>query len=111
MPRPAKKSPSKQAVTTCPFSGNPLEIVQLSNGDWQVRGTGWVSAKLFPFREHAVWFFSHRDGKPPAGMKNPYRRVEVVGVREPPDPAQAEVTGAVKDAESIGEALVDEVVK
>ena len=44
-------------------------------------------------------------------MKNPYRAVEVVGVREPPDPAQAEVTGAVKDAESIGEAMVDEVVK
>ena len=111
MPRQAKKSPEKPSVPTCPFSGNPLDFVQLSNGDWQVRGTGWVSAKLFPFREHAVWFFSHRDGKPPAGMKNPYRAVEVVGVREPPDPAQAEVAAAVKDAESIGEAMVDEVAK
>ena len=67
MPRQAKKSPEKPSVPTCPFSGNPLDFVQLSNGDWQVRGTGWVSAKLFPFREHAVWFFSHRDGKPPPG--------------------------------------------
>jgi len=77
----------------CPFSGDELRIVSVATSaaghpvkKFQVRGTGWVSTKLFDSREEAEWFFSHDHGVEPK-MKNPYRRVEVVGEVEPPDPA------------------------
>ena len=91
----------------CPFSGEPLQFVRLSNGDWQVRGNGWVSTRLFPFKSQAEYFFSHELGVPPA-FPNP---LEVGDERKPPDPAQAEVEASLRAADKFGERAAEILTK
>lgn len=116
MPRPKKTSKVvelgfKEPRKLCPFSGDDLKIVPVTAAaaghlveKFQVRGTGWVSTKLFDSREEAEWVFSHDHGVPPR-MKNPYKRVEVVGERLPPDPSMKDVENGVKDALALGESF------
>lgn len=116
MARPRKNSateakPAGLAVprAECPFSGNPLlyvPVTSLAAGHpvtkWQARGSGWVSTKLFDSREEAEWFFSHDRGIKPA-FKSPYGRVEVIGEREPPDPAAEAGEQLTRHHERLGE--------
>ena len=106
---PAKPGPRSEPRKDCPFSGNPLEYVPirtLAAGHevvkWQVRGAGWVSTQLFPDRECAEWFFAHENGIQPS-FRNPYRRVELIGERKPPDPAEAAAKAELSDAARIGD--------
>ena len=115
MAKPAKKSkpalPGKR--TLCPFSGNPLQIVAVTATaaghpveKFQVRGTGWVSTSLFHTRGEAEWYFSHDHGVEP-DLENPYRRAEVVGVVEPPDPSALAVEQEARDTMNLAEAAAD----
>ena len=98
--------------TECPFHGEPLvfaEVTTLAAGHKmpmiQVRGTGWVSTKLFNSRAEAEYFFSYERGVPPA-FPNPVPRVSVRTI-ERPDPAQAEVEASLKAAGRFGEQAVE----
>lgn len=109
MPRPAKVKASAKAITACPFSGNPLvfaEVKTLAAGHEvlkvQVRGTGWVSSQLFNSRAEAEWFFSHVDGVAPS-FPNPFKRVEVIGERRPPDPAELDAKRLTRHHEKLGD--------
>ena len=114
---PAKPGPARAGMRVprplCPFSGGPLQYVEVTttaagypDKRWQVRGSGWVSTKLFHSKAEAEWFFSHDHGVPPA-FPSPHARIEVVGERLPPDPAQAEAERAIRDAESVGYGMVE----
>lgn len=124
MPKPRKNSKYPYAPLAlgltgpradCPFSGDPLQYVEVTTTAaghpekrWQVRGSGWVSTKLFNSRAEAEWFFSHDRGVQPI-FKSPYAKIEVVGERRPPDPAQGEVERAVADAKGIGDEMVEAI--
>lgn len=112
----AKPKASATAPATpralCPFSGDPLvfaEVTTLAAGHKmpmiQVRGTGWVSTKLFDSRAEAEYFFSHDLGVAPS-FPNPRKRVEVVGERRPPERARADVEETLKAASEFGEHAV-----
>lgn len=97
----------------CPFSGDELKIVGVTAvaaghpvEKFQVRGTGWVSTKLFDSREAAEWFFSHDHGVEP-NMVNPHKRVVVVGEIVPPDPSALAVERETKDTLALGEAFAE----
>ena len=81
----AKREPKPKLIVFEPLaeprvldqiSGKPLEIVELSSGSFQVRGDGWVSTRLFPFRKMAEWWVSHNHGVPPS-FPSPYPKIEV----------------------------------
>ena len=84
MARPAPKAKPKLFIPESlseprvldPISGKPLEIVELSNGNFQVRGDGWVGTRLFQFRNQAVWWVSHNLGVAPS-FPSPYPKIEI----------------------------------
>lgn len=109
MPRPPKVKGLAKARTDCPFSGNPLvfaEVKTLAAGHEvvkiQVRGTGWVSSQLFNSRAEAEWLFSHDAGTEPA-FPNPFKRVQIVGERKPPDPAELAAKSLERHHAKLGE--------
>ena len=69
MPKPRKNSKDPQGALVlgmgvprplCPFSGDPLQYVEVTTTAaghpvkrWQVRGSGWVSTKLFHSKAEA----------------------------------------------------------
>lgn len=102
----------------CPFSGEELHIVALSDGSvgdsrYQVRGEGWVSTRLFPSIETAQWWASHNLGREPK-FQNPYKRVSIG--RDADDPytpddekaLEEEVQSDHKIVASFAEQAVDE---
>lgn len=111
MPRKATtpKALSKPR-STCPFSGQPLQAVELSTGDWQVRGQGWVSAQLFQTEEQALYFFSHNEGKAP-GYKTTQQRVQVKHDELAPDVKEDSVTEGINQAVATGKRMADEFTK
>lgn len=92
--------------TVCPFSGKPIQFVKTAAG-WQVRGPGWVSTRFYQAEDLAQWDFSYNLGVP-AGIPNPYTRVQVIGEAEPPQPSAADL---VKAGEKMAEALGEEFAK
>jgi hypothetical protein len=91
----------------CPFSGDALQFVQVSCGDWQVRGCGWVST-LFQTREQAEYHFSHSLGTPPK-FPNPVGRYKIrerlTPVREVSDDIDASLAAGRQWAEDAVEIM------
>lgn len=102
--------PLKKPRTTCFRSGKDLEIVQLSTGDWQVRGQGWVSTRLFQLKAQAEYWVSFSGGLPP-DFPDPVKRVQVMGERAPTeDDVTPEVNAALRAGEELAQ-LHEEVAK
>lgn len=86
---------AKSPLTACPFTGNLLTVVKLSNGDFQLRGHGWVCTKMFQLESQAWHWASHRNGVAPAFDAVP--KIEVSEVREPePDPTDGVIPDILK---------------
>ena len=80
---PRKPKAVTEPIKTCPFTGKELSVVKLSNGDFQLRGPGWIATTLFQTERQAWHWVSHRNGVAP---DFPANELEIVGVREPPPP-------------------------
>lgn len=101
--RPSVKRTPK---LNCPFTGKPLEIVQMGNGHWIARGDFWQT-KMFDLKEWLEWQLSFRDGVAPNFPKS---RVAVTGVREPtPANPLEDLIAAHKAGEAASKAIAKEV--
>lgn len=95
------KEAAKPTWETCPFTGLPINVVQLSNGKYQVRGLNWICTHYFDTEYGAKYWAGHRDGVEPTGLARPMR-VEVVGERAMPEPDPiADLTAVAKGASEI----------
>ena len=108
--KPAGPVPLGAPRPTCPFGGNALAVVELSTGDWQVRGRGWVSTKLFPTEEQARYYFSFNEGLPPA-YKTTLQRIEVTHENLVPEAKDDDVSEQVAQAVKTGEKMVGALTK
>ncbi len=107
MPRKKIASPFKSPRKTCPFSGQELKVVNLSTGDWQVRGKGWVSTALFQTEEQARYAFSFNEGLPPE-YKTSQQRIRVTHENLFPEAVADSVTPEVNKALAAGETFAEE---
>ena len=114
MPRKQSKPSGPVSLTaprpTCPFSGQELKAVELSTGDWQVRGRGWVSTKLFQTEEQARYYFSFNEGLPPA-YKTSSQRIQVTHENLVPEAKDDDVSEQVAQSVKIGEKMVEALTK
>ena len=113
MPRKATPKgpvPFKEPRKTCPFSGQDLQVVELSTGAWQVRGKGWVSTRLFQTEEQAYYAFSFNEGLPP-DYKTSSQRIEVTHENLVPEAKEDDVSEQVAQAVKTGEKMVEAITK
>lgn len=108
--KPSGPAPLTSPRTTCPFGGQELKAVELSTGDWQVRGRGWVSTKLFQTEEQALYYFSFNEGLPPA-YKTSSQRIEVTHEQLVPEAKDDDVSEQVAQAVKTGEKMVEALTK
>jgi len=110
MPRKPSKRPFAKPRKICPFSGKKLEVVELSTGDWQVRGQGWVSTRLFQTEEQAYYYFSHNEGLPP-DYKTRQQRIEVKHKAEFSEAKEDSISADIDSALSTGEKMAEALTK
>ena len=102
MPEQTEKLKAKTLV--CPFTGEQIEIVHNDRLNmYMAKGPFWAT-KWFDFEEDLLYKLSHRVGKEP--MLSPRSRVQVIGVKEPPEAHPGEDLGGIPD---IGDEAIERI--
>jgi hypothetical protein len=70
-PAAPRKKRATEPILTCPFTGEPFEIVYSENiGTYMATGKFWNS-KLYKSKQELLHDFSHRDGVAPTFSREP----------------------------------------
>lgn len=106
---PRKIAPATEPVLTCPFTGQELQIVSVSDGlYWQGRGP-FYSTRLYDFKEELLFDISTRGGVAPAFPRR--TKIETRVVEPPPADPVSDLRALAQEHQALADEAAKDFVK